>query len=49
MMSCTKKIKKNPNELIHLFITRGVGTGKTFTLMILIQILIYFFTIDIFN
>jgi hypothetical protein len=41
MMSCTKK-KQNPNEPIHLFITRGVGTGKTFTLMFLIQALIFF-------
>jgi hypothetical protein len=33
---------KNPNEPIHLFITRGVSRGKTFTLMLLIQVLILF-------
>jgi hypothetical protein len=36
------KKKQNPNEPIHLFITRGVGSGKTFTLMFLIQALICF-------
>jgi hypothetical protein len=35
-------IKINPNEPIYLFITRGVGTSKTFTLMFLIQTLILF-------
>ncbi len=40
MMSCTKK--KIPNEPIHLFIIGGVGIGKTFTLMLLIQALIRF-------
>ncbi len=35
MMSCTKN-NENPNEPIHLFITRGVGISKTFTLMFLI-------------
>jgi hypothetical protein len=41
-MSCTKN-NKNPNEPIHLFITRGVGICKTFTLMLLIQALIHFY------
>ncbi len=35
--------KNNPNEPIHLFITGGVSTCKTFTLMNLIQALIRFF------
>jgi hypothetical protein len=42
LMSCTEK-KQNPNEPIHLFITRGASIGKTFTLMFLIQALICFF------
>jgi hypothetical protein len=41
MMSCTEN--KNPNEPIHLFTTRGVGTSKTFTLMFLVQALIHFY------
>jgi len=28
--------KQNPNEPLHLFITGGAGTGKTFMLMLLI-------------
>jgi len=40
MMSCIEKM--NPNEPIHLFITRGACIGKTFTLMFLIQALIHF-------
>jgi hypothetical protein len=35
--------KQNPNEPIHLFITRVVGTCKFFTLMLLIQALIRFY------
>ncbi len=35
--------KKNPNERIHLFITRGANAGETFTLMFLIQALIHFY------
>jgi hypothetical protein len=31
------KEKKFPNEPLHLFITRGANTCKTFTLMLLIQ------------
>jgi hypothetical protein len=34
--------KQNPNEPIHLFINGGVGMGKIFTLMFLIQALIHF-------
>jgi chromosomal replication initiation ATPase DnaA len=34
--------KQNPNERIYLFITGGVGIGKTFTLMFLIQALVCF-------
>jgi hypothetical protein len=41
MMSCIEK--KNPNEPIHLFITRDVGISKIFTLMLLIQALIFFY------
>jgi hypothetical protein len=37
-----KKIK-NPNETIHLLITKGVGTSKNFTLILLIQVLIHFY------
>jgi hypothetical protein len=33
--------KKNPNEPIQLFIIRGAGISKTFTLMHLIQDLIF--------
>ncbi len=40
-MSCIEK--QNPNEPIHLFITRGVGTNRTFALMFLIQTLICFY------
>jgi hypothetical protein len=40
MMSCTKN--KFPNEPIYLVITRGADIGKTFTLMLLIQALIFF-------
>jgi hypothetical protein len=29
--------KKIPNELLHLFFIEGVGIGKTFMLMFLIQ------------
>jgi hypothetical protein len=39
-MSCVER-KQNPNELIHLFITRGASIGTTFTLMLLIQALIF--------
>jgi hypothetical protein len=35
--------KQNPNEPIHLFITGGASTNKTFTLMFLIQNLISFY------
>ncbi len=43
-----RKINKNPNEAIHLFIIKGVNTSKTFTLMLLIQVLICF-KIDVLN
>jgi hypothetical protein len=47
MMSCIGK-KQNPNEPIHLFIiVGGIGTSKTFTLMLLIQALICLNIIDI--
>jgi hypothetical protein len=36
MMSCIGK--KNPNEAIHLFIIEGASIGKTFTLLLLIQV-----------
>jgi hypothetical protein len=36
---------QNPNEPIHLFITRGASIGKTFTLMFIIQALICFYNI----
>jgi len=39
--------KKNLNEPIHLFITRGVGISKIFTLMLLIQALIFFYNRDL--
>jgi len=42
MVSCIER-KQNPNEPIHLFITKSVGTSKTFTLMLLIQALICFY------
>jgi hypothetical protein len=29
--------KKHPSNPLHIFITRGVGTGKTFILMCIIQ------------
>jgi hypothetical protein len=35
--------KKNLNEPLHLFITKGDGTSKTFTLMLLIQGLLHFY------
>jgi hypothetical protein len=35
--------KKNPNEPLHLFITRGASTCKTFTLMLLIQGVLHFY------
>jgi hypothetical protein len=35
-MLCLEK-NKNPNEPLHLFIIGGVGTSKTFMLMLLIQ------------
>jgi hypothetical protein len=35
--------KKNPNEPIHLFIIGGVGIGKAFTSMLLIQALLCFY------
>jgi hypothetical protein len=38
-----RRKKQNPNEPIHLFIIRGVGTCKNFTLMFLIKILICFY------
>jgi hypothetical protein len=41
MMSCMEII--NPNESIHLFITKGASIGKTFTLILLIQVLISFY------
>jgi hypothetical protein len=37
------KKKQNPNEPFHLFIIGGVDTCKTFTLMLLIQALLYFY------
>jgi hypothetical protein len=37
------KKKINPNEPFHLFIAGGVGTSKTFTLMLLIQGLLGFY------
>jgi hypothetical protein len=37
------RIKQNPNEPIHLFITRSANRGKNFTLMFLIQALIRFY------
>jgi hypothetical protein len=42
MVSCIERTQ-NPNEPIHLFITKGAGTSKTFTLMLLIQTLICFY------
>jgi len=35
--------KKNPNEPLHLFIIGGVGIGKNFMLMLLIQGLVHFY------
>jgi hypothetical protein len=35
--------KNNPNEPLHLFLTRGVGICKIFTLMLLIQGLLCFY------
>ncbi len=45
MMLCIER-KQNPNEPIHLFITRGANIGTTFTLMFLIPLIC--FIIDIF-
>jgi hypothetical protein len=42
MMSSTEKI--NPNEPTHLFIIGDVSASKTFTLMLLIQALIRFYS-----
>jgi hypothetical protein len=36
--------KQNPNEPLHLFLTKGVGTFKTFTLTLLIEGLLYFYS-----
>ncbi len=35
-----------PNTLICLFLTRGVGTGKTFTLKLIIQGLLWLYNRD---
>ncbi len=35
--------KKNPNEPLHLFITRGASRCKTFTLIFLIQGVLHFY------
>ncbi len=35
--------QKIPNEPLHLFITRGASTCKTFTLMLLIQGVLHFY------
>jgi hypothetical protein len=41
MKSCIEII--NPNEPIHIFITKGASIGKTVTLILLIQALIRFY------
>jgi hypothetical protein len=35
--------KKNSNEPLHLFITKGVGINKFFMLMLLIEGLLHFY------
>jgi pantothenate kinase-related protein Tda10 len=35
--------KQNPNEPLHMFIIGGVGIGKNFMLMLLIQSLVHFY------
>jgi hypothetical protein len=37
------KKKQNPNEPLHMFFIEGVGIGKTFMLMLLIQGLLCFY------
>jgi hypothetical protein len=41
-MFCLGK-KINPHEPLHLFIIRGVGIGKKFMSMLLIQDLVHFY------
>ena len=40
-----KRIK--PNDSIHLFLTDGAGTGKTFTLQLIVQGLLRFYHSDL--